>query len=44
MHACYRPLMMTLSDIACENSGHSILDDFPEVRKIVEAGESITLD
>ena len=30
--------------IACENSGHSILDDFPEVRKIVEAGESITLD
>ena len=24
--------------IACENSGHSIDDDFPEVRKIVEAG------
>jgi DNA-damage-inducible protein D len=24
--------------IACENSGHSITDDFPEVRKIVEAG------
>lgn len=24
--------------IACENSGHSILDDFPEVRKIVVAG------
>ena len=24
--------------IACENSGHSIFDDFPEVRKIVEAG------
>lgn len=24
--------------IACENSGHSIHDDFPEVRKIVEAG------
>ena len=24
--------------IACENSGHSISDDFPEVRKIVEAG------
>ncbi len=24
--------------IACENSGHSIPDDFPEVRKIVEAG------
>ena len=24
--------------IACENSGHSILDDFPEVRKIVSAG------
>ena len=23
--------------IACENSGHSITDDFPEVRKIVEA-------
>lgn len=23
--------------IACENSGHSISDDFPEVRKIVEA-------
>lgn len=24
--------------IACENSGHTITDDFPEVRKIVEAG------
>ena len=24
--------------IACENAGHSVLDDFPEVRKIVEAG------
>lgn len=24
--------------IACENSGHNITDDFPEVRKIVEAG------
>ena len=24
--------------IACENSGHNINDDFPEVRKIVEAG------
>ena len=24
--------------IACENSGHSVEDDFPEVRKIVEAG------
>ena len=24
--------------IACENSGHSISDDFPEIRKIVEAG------
>ena len=24
--------------IACENSGHSIEHDFPEVRKIVEAG------
>ena len=24
--------------IACENSGHSVSDDFPEVRKIVEAG------
>ena len=24
--------------IACENSGHSVLDDFPEVRKIVSAG------
>ena len=23
---------------ACENVGHSILDHFPEVRKIVEAG------
>ncbi len=23
--------------IACENSGHSVSDDFPEVRKIVEA-------
>ena len=26
--------------IACENAGHSVLDDFPEVRKIVEAVES----
>ncbi|MCR4851163.1 MAG: DNA replication protein DnaD [Lachnospiraceae bacterium] len=24
--------------IACENSGRSVSDDFPEVRKIVEAG------
>lgn len=24
--------------IACENAGHSVSDDFPEVRKIVEAG------
>lgn len=24
--------------IACENSGHIIVDDFPEVRKIVSAG------
>lgn len=24
--------------IACENSGHIISDDFPEVRKIVSAG------
>lgn len=24
--------------IACENSGHNVTDDFPEVRKIVEAG------
>lgn len=24
--------------IACENSGHKITNDFPEVRKIVEAG------
>lgn len=24
--------------IACENSGHNVSDDFPEVRKIVEAG------
>ena len=24
--------------IACDNSGHSISNDFPEVRKIVEAG------
>ncbi len=24
--------------IACENSGHNVSDDFPEVRKIVVAG------
>lgn len=24
--------------IACENSGHNVADDFPEVRKIVDAG------
>jgi len=24
--------------IACENSGHDISNDFPEIRKIVEAG------
>ncbi len=27
--------------IACENSGHSVSDDFPEVRKIVEAGATL---
>ena len=27
--------------IACQNSGHSIDDDFPEVRKIVTAGATI---
>ena len=26
--------------IACENSGHNVSDDFPEVRKIVEAGST----
>ena len=26
--------------IACENSGHNVFDDFPEVRKIVNAGIS----
>ena len=24
--------------IACENSGHNVIDDFAEVSKIVEAG------
>ena len=24
--------------IACENAGHSILDQFPEVRNLVEGG------
>lgn len=24
--------------VACENSGHSVYNDFPEVRKIVDAG------
>ena len=27
--------------IACENSGHSVVGDFPEVRKIVEVGQKI---
>ena len=27
--------------IACENSGHSVVDDFAEVSKIVEAGAAI---
>ena len=27
--------------ISCENSGHSVIDDFPEVRKIVEAGATV---
>ena len=29
--------------IACENSGHSVPDDFPEVRKIVEAGAATSV-
>jgi DNA-damage-inducible protein D len=29
--------------IACENSGHSVSDDFPEVRKIVEAAKAFLL-
>ena len=27
--------------IACETSGHRVTDDFPEVRKIVEAGATV---
>ena len=27
--------------IACENSGHLVSDDFPEVRKIVNAGAAV---
>ena len=30
--------MIKRAMIACENSGHIIADDFPEVRKIVGAG------
>lgn len=30
--------VITKAMISCENSGHSVIDDFPEVRKIVEAG------
>ena len=30
--------VLTRAMIACENSGHIIADDFPEVRKIVSAG------
>ena len=29
--------------IACENSGHRVTDDFPEVRKIVEAAKAFLL-
>jgi DNA-damage-inducible protein D len=29
--------------ISCENSGHSVSDDFPEVRKIVEAAKAFLL-
>ena len=29
--------------ISCENSGHSVSDDFPEVRKIVEAGAATSV-
>lgn len=29
--------------IACENSGHQVADDFPEVRKIVDAGQHSNL-
>lgn len=29
--------------IACENSGHNVLDDFAEVGKIVEAGAHTNL-
>jgi len=32
------PIVIGRAMIACENSGHSVTDDFPEVRKIVEAG------
>jgi DNA-damage-inducible protein D len=29
--------------IACETSGHRVTDDFPEVRKIVEAAKAFLL-
>ncbi len=31
-------ILSTLEKMACENSGHIVSDDFPEVRKIVDAG------
>ena len=33
--------VITKAMISCENSGHSVIDDFPEVRKIVEAGATV---
>jgi hypothetical protein len=32
-----------MTNIACENSGNSVSNDFPEVRKIVEAGATLKL-
>lgn len=29
--------------LACQNSGHDVADDFPEVRKIVEAAKAFLL-
>lgn len=30
--------------IACENSGHSVVGDFPEVRKILRVRRLLNLD
>ena len=42
---CWRNFQKVINRamIACETSGHRVTDDFPEVRKIVEAAKAFLL-